>query len=177
MNIEVAWFNLFIPLLSYMGNVGFQVLWFRSRPNYGLLRSEYLSFAVGLAIVVGLQIFSNTTYPKSFADMWSISIFNLLIYGALSYCYFHFINLCLTARRIRLVRDLYAATNGLTLDQVLENYNSRVMVERRTERLLNSGQIFEKNGRYFIGKPMVLFAAWVMIILKFIFLGKGSEYD
>ena len=177
MKIAVTWFNLFIPLLSFSGNIVFQVLWFRSRPNYGLLKSEYLSFAVGLAIIAGLQIFSNATYPQSLKDMWSISIFNLLIYGALSYCYFHFINLCLTARRIRLVRDLYAATNGLTLDQLLENYNSRVMVERRTERLLNSGQIFEQNGRYFIGKPMVLFAAWVMVILKFIFLGKGSEYD
>jgi hypothetical protein len=175
--IAVTWFNLFIPLLSFSGNVVFQVLWFRSRPNYGLLNSEYLSFTVGLVIIASLQIFLNVTYPQSLTDMWSVSIFNLLIYGGLSYCYFHFINLCLTARRIRLVRDLYGKPNGLTLDQLLENYNSRVMVERRTARLLNSGQIFEKNGRYFIGKPMVLFAAWVMVILKFIFLGKGSEYD
>ena len=107
----------------------------------------------------------------------SIAAANLLVYSALSYCYFHFINLCLTARRIRLVRDLFGAPGGLTLAQILESYNARDMVKKRVQRLLGSGQIVEQNGRYFVGKPVILFAARIMVILKFIFLGKGSEYD
>jgi hypothetical protein len=110
-------------------------------------------------------------------DALAIVIVNLLIFCGLSYCYFHFINLCTTARRIRLVRDLFASPSGLTLDQILENYNAQDMLSKRIQRLLNSGQIVEQNGRYFASKHLVLFAAWLMVVLKFIFLGKGSEYD
>ena len=177
METWAGWFNLLIPLFSFTGNVLFQVLWFRSRPDHGLLKSEYLGFAVGLALFLGLQPSSHTIYSQSPVDALSIAVANLLVYSALSYCYFHFINLCLTARRIRLIRDLFVAPDGLTLDQILENYNARDILAKRIQRLLGSGQIVEQNGRYLVGKPAVLFAAWFMVILKFIFLGKGSEYD
>jgi len=95
----------------------------------------------------------------------------------LSYCYFHFINLCLTARRIRLVRDIYKSANGLTISEILERYNAKSMIQIRLKRLLASGQIVFLNGKYYVGKPIVLFAAKCMVALKQLFLGKKSEYD
>ena len=167
--------NLLIPLLSFSVNVTFQVFLFRSR-FCGLLKSEYIGFALGL-VLLSLQISLHPMPLELTLDLLAVAIVSVLVFCGLSYCYFHFINLCTTARRIRLVRDLFASPDGLTLDQILENYNAQDMLSKRIQRLLNSGQIVEQNGRYFVSKHLVLFAAWLMVILKFIFLGKGSEYD
>ena len=169
-------FNLLIPLLSFSVNVTLQAFLFRSR-SCGLLKSEYIGFTLGLVLLLSLQISLHPMLLALTLDALAIVIVNLLIFCGLSYCYFHFINLCTTARRIRLVRDLFASPDGLTLDQILENYNAQDMLSKRIQRLLNSGQIVEQNGRYFVSKHLVLFAAWLMAILKFVFLGKGSEYD
>ena len=172
-----TWFNLVIPLLSFTVNGLFQVVWYRLRAEDGLLKSECLGFVWGLLFFFIMHISSYVSDRNTSLDIFFIIIANFLIYLTLSYCYFHFINLCLTARRIRLVRDLFDSLNGLTLDEILKNYNASKILEKRTRRLLNSGQIFERNGRYFIGNPMMLFAAYSLVLLKLVFLGKGSEYD
>tara|TARA_B100000959_G_C14929229_1_gene602869 strand:- start:325 stop:855 length:531 start_codon:yes stop_codon:yes gene_type:complete len=176
MGLNGAWLILFIPVLSFVVNILFQIIWCRFKAGGGLLKSEYLGCLWGLITLFLMHIYPYENQKSSSMDILFITT-NFLIYLALSYCYFHFINLCLTARRIRLVRDLFASGNGLTLNEIQKNYNASEMLKKRTRRLLNSGQILEINGRYFIGKPMMLFAAWSLVRLKFIFLGKGSEYD
>jgi hypothetical protein len=154
-----------------------QVLIFRTKPSFGLLKSEYVGFASGLIMLALLHAYSFTQYLQPLEDIPLILLANLLIYGALGYCYFHFINLCLTARRIRLVRDLYKSVNGLSITEILEGYNAKIMVQIRLKRLLDSGQIVFVDGKYHIGKPIILFAATCMVALKKLFLGKRSEYD
>ena len=145
--------------------------------NFGLLKSEYVGFIAGLITLVFLHAYSFAEYFQPAADICPITIVNLLIYGSLGYCHFHFINLCLTARRIRLVRDIYKSANGLTISEILERYNAKNMVQIRLKRLLDSGQIVFLDGKYYIGKPFILFAANCMVALKQLFLGKRSGYD
>ena len=42
---------------------------------------------------------------------------------------------------------------------------------------VNSGQIICKNNRYYVGKPVILFIAKIIIMMKIIILGKKSEFD
>ena len=91
--------------------------------------------------------------------------------------YFHFINLGETARRIRILRELHEPPDGLTLDGLLARYNAQEIIERRISRLIETHQIVLRDGRYFIGKPFVLWMARSLVVLKFILLGKHSEFD
>jgi len=102
---------------------------------------------------------------------------NIIIYSSLGYCYFHFINLGETARRIRILRELYESNGGLTLDKILKRYNAEAMVELRLQRLISSGQIILKDGRLHVGKPVLSFISKIIILMKLILLGRKSELD
>lgn len=134
------------------------------RLNGRLLRSVYRGFAAGAA-VCALLCGLDGDLPAA-----------LLTYGALGYCYFHFINLGETARRIRIVRELAeAGPAGLTKEEVLARYDARTMVEVRFARLLNNGQVVERDGRFYVGKPAVLFMARTLLVMKRLLLGRTSE--
>ena len=106
----------------------------------------------------------------------SIIIANVIMYSALGYCYFNFINLGETARRIRILRELFDSENGLALEEILQRYNAGEMVQRRVDRLINNGQVIEKNGKYYVGKPILLIIAKFIVVMKLLFIGKESEF-
>jgi uncharacterized membrane protein len=158
------------PVLALMLNVLFQVSSFRLLRGMTLLRSLYTGFAFGLAGMLAIELSLLSIMKQPSDDLFFSMTVNLISYTALGYCYFHFINLGETARRIRILRELYDSTDGLSREEILERYNSREIIRRRIERLLNSGQIVRKNGRFYIGKPFLLFISRIMVLLKVILL-------
>jgi hypothetical protein len=151
-----------LPVFGLLINVLVQVAVLRARGS--LLRSVLAGFAAGLVPVV---YFSGLT-ARLPAD--------ILCYGAFGYCYFHFINLGETARRIRLVREIYASSEGLSEAEILQLYNSREILAVRMARLLSSGQIVLRDGRYFTGRPAILLMAKAIAFLKLLIIGKKSEF-
>lgn len=129
-----------------------------------LLGSVYRGFAGGAAACALVCGFTAELLPS------------LITYGALGYCYFHFINLGETARRIRIMRELAeAGPEGLSKEELLARYNARAMAEVRLARLLNNMQVIEREGRYYVGKPAVLYMARTMTLMKRILLGRTAE--
>lgn len=166
------------PLIGLTVNVLAQMLTFRIRPGFGLLRSEYLGFAIGLLGVLllnGTKLL--TAQPVNWPELVGITVLTGITYGALGYGYFHFVNLGETARRIRLLRELYEAGGGLGHQQLLARYSAKEIVDKRLRRLLGTGQIVCREQSYFIGSPVMVMIARLMISLKIILLGKASEYD
>ena len=106
-----------------------------------------------------------------------IVIANIIIYCCLGYCYFHFVNLSVTARRIRLLRLIYSHDKGLTYPEILRMYNGKKMIDNRIERLIGSGQIKKNGNRYFIANPTMLLISKIILLLKLIVIGKRSEFD
>ena len=172
-----AMIQTFNPVIGLAVNVCVQILSFRCLPNLGLLKSVFFGFGVGLIYVLGAEYF---IYAQSGEDSLSAFFWNAaangLTCGVLGYGYFHFINLGETGRRVRIVRELYGA-DGLTMDELLKNYNTADMVEIRLARLLNNGQIVEHNGKLVIKNPFLLRASHVMVFMKKLMLGKTSEFD
>jgi len=82
-----------------------------------------------------------------------------------------------TARRIRLLRELYGAADGLTKEEILKRYNAKEIVNLRVSRLLKSGQIVLSEGRYYIKNPLMAFISKLIYFLKFIVLGKQGQQD
>ncbi len=163
------------PVLCFTLNLVLQILSLRFFQRIGLLRSIYLGFFAGLTVLacfwpnIFLRLSPFLSVNLSFAAA------SMSIYLCLSYSYFHFLNLGETARRIRILRELYDSKEGLSYGELLERYNANMIIEVRLKRLIDSGQIELKNGRYFIRVHLVLFFShWIMRMKKIIY-GKGYE--
>ena len=163
------YFSLLIPILGLAINVSCQLISLKLLLKGKLLKSVFLGFLAGLLTII---ILCSTIKH----DFLGILLANLLTYTCLGYCYFHFINLGETARRIRLMRELLdGGNNGLTQDEILKRYNAKIIVEVRLKRLLNNQQINCCENKYFIGNPAMLFMASVIIFMKRLLLGRESE--
>lgn len=167
----------FNPVIGLAVNVCVQILSFRCLPALGLLKSVFLGFGASLIYVLGADYF---IYVQSAGESWRVLAWNgtadILTCGVLGYGYFHFINLGETGRRVRIVRELLSA-DGLTMAELLKNYNASQIVEVRFVRLLNSGQIAEQNGKLVIKNQFLLRASHIMVFMKKLLLGKTSEFD
>lgn len=164
------------PIISLLINVFVQVFSFRYFAKIGLLKSIFLGFIAGFlsTFLLGAHFFLNISL--SLKEVIGIFICNMLTYSLLGYCYFHFINLGETARRIRILRELYDTKDGLSMEEILERYNCQELVNKRINRLLYNGQIVFKNGRYYIGNPAMLLISKIIITCKLIVMGTRSEF-
>jgi hypothetical protein len=121
------------------------------------------------------ELFASWTFLDNL-DIFFSFLSNLIVYSCLGFCYFNFITLGETARRIRLLRELTESPKGLTLGEIDQRYNAKIIIQNRINRLLNNKQVILKNDRYFIGNPTVLMISKIFILLKIIFLAKKSEF-
>lgn len=164
-------------LICFAIDIIVQVASFRYIPRLGLLKSEYLGFASGFITLLILKFFLFFAISTLTSDFVSVFIADLVIYSSLGYCYFHFINLGETARRIRILRELYESKGGLSMEGILEKYNASEILTKRIDRLINNGQIVYKDGRYYIGNSLMLNIAKIITGMKIMLLDKKSEFD
>jgi hypothetical protein len=172
----LIYFQIVNPLIALVFNVLIQIISVRYI-KISLLKSLIFGFIIGFLFLLGTYLYGYYAAEQLAVEFWSLSIVNFLTYSALGYCYAHFINLGEGARRIRIVKELYKSEAGLTLDELLKIYDSRQMIENRIDRLVSGGQIILRNNRYFIGKPIMLYIARIIVLMKLIVMGKKSEFE
>jgi hypothetical protein len=169
--VLMGYFQALVPVIALALNVIVQVVSFRIIPKTGLLKSEYFGFFSGLFLLIPIEFWACFYSALHFKETVAIFIVNFLTYSALGYCYFHFVNLCETARRIRIVTELFYSKSGLLEQEILEAYNANEIIGRRISRLLGHGQVIEENGRYRIGNPLFLLMAKGVEIMKLVIFG------
>ena len=172
-----SYLQIFVSLIALVINIFVQIFSFKFIARLGLLKSEYLGFVAGFFSIFLIELYIIFTRSMPINNFVSILIANLIIYLSLEYCYFNFINLGETARRIRILRELYDSKKGLSMAEILERYNAKNIVEKRLSRLINHGQIIDKNDKYYIGNPIMLLIARIIVTMKLILLGKKSEFE
>ncbi|MFA6583403.1 MAG: hypothetical protein WCS77_03815 [Elusimicrobiaceae bacterium] len=163
---SVNWQDLLIPPAGLAINTAVQILCVRRKTP--LLKSVYAGFAAGLVFTVTAAFRNSSGLSAALADA--------VIYAGLGYCYFHFVNLGETARRIRIMREIYEAPAPLTEEGIAARYSAREMLDKRLRRLLANSQIAEKNGKLFINRKSVLIMERILTLLKIIFTGRDSEH-
>lgn len=150
------------PVLALAANCITQIL--ICRISKSLLKSVYVGFLAGLGVY--------TLRNGLSAEMLT----GVITYGVLSYCYFHFINLGETARRIRILREINdAMPQGLSEKELLSKYNAKTILAVRFRRLINNSQVINRGDRYYLGKPTVLYMAQILIFMKKLLLGRTGE--
>lgn len=132
------------PFLGLAVNALVQTLGVRLFAAVGLLRWVFVGFLAGLAVAL-----EAAHYAGVGAGAWSVSVAagNAVVYGALSYCYFHFVNLGETARRIRIMREIHRSDTGLDMGGILARYDAHEIVDKRLRRILKEARVEERDGR------------------------------
>jgi hypothetical protein len=161
-------------VLGLGGNVISQLLLLRLA-RFRLLPSLFAGFFLGFFVILFLELF-NYLPPNGliFSEFIYTLLTNFIIYGLLGYCYFHFINLGETGRRIRIMLELHQAGNGLTLEEILQRYSAQDVIDNRLKRLLNNKQILQKDNRYFVNRSLILYITKLMVMAKLFIIGKKS---
>lgn len=91
-------------------------------------------------------------------------IYTLVVYNALAYSYFHVFNMSDTARRIRILYEIYTV-NKIKVHTLTAKYGAKEMLDNRLERLLATRQIKLIGNRYVLDKKLIhdisLLIAWL----------------
>ena len=88
-------------------------------------------------------------------------IYCFIVYTALGYTYFHFYNTSETARRVRLLYEIYKA-GSLSSVEIAKLYKTADIINLRLQRLVDMGQLTYRDGRYFMRGRILFYAAMLM---------------
>jgi hypothetical protein len=87
--------------------------------------------------------------------------YGALVYGCLAYSYFHVFNMSETARRIRILSELYLA-GPLTGREISRLYRGEGLLEARLDRLVATRLLGLRDGRYVRVSRLLYAAAWLI---------------
>jgi hypothetical protein len=164
---------LLIAALAVVANVAGQITAYRLLRTSGRLFKSQLAGALIGGLVLALLL-SRAPDGGLSAD---VATADILLYASFCYVYFHWNNMGETARRIRMLRELAAAPEGLRFEEMVQRYSAREILERRLERLSAAGQIGETDGRLVLTSKTVLLSAHLVGLAKRIIFGSRSELD
>jgi hypothetical protein len=170
------WWPSFAPIAALAVNVLAQIVIFRIQRGRHFFRAVVLAFVIGgLALLV-----TQCLYPPGLtrSEAWAKAILvNGPMYAGLSYCFFSFANLGQASIRIRIYARIAAARNGITLEEIAREYNEASLMEVRLQRLVESGDLVLRDGRYFLDRKRFVLIAHTIFWIKRLILGKLSEFD
>lgn len=132
----------------------------------GIYRGIFRSVAVGFVAGFMMLMLAHLYLPDG--HRLSLLLPQIALYGAFSYCYFHFNNMGYTARRVRLVQEIDTSGGGLTYSELIARYTPQEIVQRRIGRLLDGGQIRLQHGLFVLGNPSGSIMMRIVKIFKWI---------
>ena len=164
------------PVAALATNVISQVLVVRLQKGRHFLRSLATGFLIGALTLAGLEILFQNATGGAFSFWQSVAV-NLPLYAGLSYCYFHFANLGQSSIRIRIYSEIAKESDGVGILHILTDYDENRLIQMRLQRLIESGDIKEKDGSYFIGRARLVLIAKLIFAAKRFILGRKSEFE
>ena len=171
--MTASFWALLMAILAMAANVAGQIA------AYRLLRAEGKLFKsqIAGALIGGLVLALLLSALPGAAPSADVATADALLYAVFCYVYFHWNNMGETARRIRMLRELAAAPEGLTFEAMVARYSAQEILERRLERLTAAGQISETDGRLVLTSRTVLLSARLVGLAKQVIFGGRSELD
>jgi hypothetical protein len=169
------YFLLLTPVAALAVNAVAQVLLVRLQRGRHFLRAQTGAILVGGIALVAFDLFSLQFQvgESAVVSLW----INIPTYLALSYCFFHFVNLGHTSIRIRIYAEIAERPGGMSAEEMARQYQDEALMQVRLRRLIESGDIVEKGGRYLVGKRRLVQLGNIIFTAKRFVLGKASEFD
>jgi hypothetical protein len=92
--------------------------------------------------------------------VWTV-IYGFILYNILAYCYFHIFNMSDTARRVRILYEIYNSKQ-LKESDIASLYSANNMLDSRLERFLSMKQIKFSDGRYLLNRKFFYYVAKIV---------------
>lgn len=141
----------------------------------GTIISTMVAYTLGLLVLAGLQfgIFRNGELPLG--EVLGLFGANFVLYSAMAFLFFAFVNIGESSVRIRLLCELASAPEGMDQDTLTAHYNVDHIIQIRIDRLLKSGEMVCRDNRYyFTGNPRMLLIAKRTQRIQRMLLGRES---
>ncbi|HMG03894.1 MAG TPA: hypothetical protein VK581_00450 [Chthoniobacterales bacterium] len=171
-----VWWPVIAPVVALAINVLGQILIFRLQRSHHFLRSVALGLLLGGAALMIAQCF----YPPGSnpTEAWTKALLvNLPTYVALSYCFFNFAHLGQASIRVRIYAMVIARPGGVSVSEIAQEYNETSLMAMRLQRLVESGDLTLRGGRYRLGRKRFVPIAHTIFWMKRLILGKLSEFE
>ena len=163
------------PILGMISNVLAHIIVSGFNQGRSQIKCLILGFIFGL-ICVAILTFRASFHQANDSNFVAYLLLDCIAYSALAYCYFHFININIASLRIRILQEVIDSPGGLTEEGILSGYNVEQMLDNRIQRLVDSNQLVEKQGGYFLGPNRTFLRLfWFFETLKFVFLARGNR--
>jgi hypothetical protein len=175
--VPIFQLHILSPVFGLLTNVTIQLAGCRYAKQRGLLRSIFMGFLSGYVTVLTIEVAYCLAAKLPLLEFIGQIALSTISYVALGYGYFHFINLGETARRVRILTELWESEGGLSMNELLERYNASDIINMRLQRMINNKQIVLRHGRYYIGRPVMLYMAKAMVMMKLILLKRRGEFE
>jgi hypothetical protein len=143
--------------------------------KYSLAKASLIAYFIGL---LGAILYETGfgAYATDSLDYLFVLVINAVTYTCLILGYFVVIGLSISLR-VRILYLLSLSDNGLSNAELSNKFNGSELLERRIQRLLQSGQISEMNGKFHVRPSLVLVLAKLNTQIKHFLIGKTSELD
>ena len=164
--------HVMIPVIGLLVNIILQIVGVRCVASIEYYKSIRYGFLLGLFMVLVSEVIFILFGVKGAIDSIALFTANLAIYLFIAFSYFAFINLGVSSLRVRLLDELGRSTEGLSMSEILERYNSREIIKNRVEKLEKIGQLIRKDGRYYVGRSTALLMVKTLELLKFVVLDR-----
>ena len=106
-----------------------------------------------------------------------LTLGNLSLYVCLGYLFFYVVNTGESSLRVRILREIAQARDGISEQALLKAYNERVILESRLQRLLRGGRAVRQRDRYVLRAPGLVLMAKFFRALKQFLLRRSSEFE
>jgi len=169
--------TLFCPVAALAVNVFIQILVFRLRRGAQYFRSIVEGFLAGAFAFAIFEAFCALGHHLLVHLVARILLVDFPIYLALSYCAYSFIQLGQTSIRIRMYSEIASSPDGVNAGELKQEYDDNALMQARLRRLIESGDIVQRDGRYFVGRKRFLYISNILFAAKLLLLGKGSEFE
>lgn len=171
------WYYLASPIIGLVVMVVVQAFVLRLRQGERFLGSVIAGFLAGLLVSLALQAVLLMVLPRNL-DRWMLALVaNPAIYVMLAYCFFNFINLGQASIRIRIFKECDDRGGFISHETLRNVYDEDLIKKARLQRLLEGGDVVQKNGRWKLINPRLVPVAKAVFALKKFVLRRESEFD
>ena len=174
--IPFDYLQIISPITGLLVNIFFQVIACRYLTRANLFKSFFLGFFLGLLSLIFFDFYNAIKYNNFDTNFWLILFSNIVIYFSLSFCYEQLIGSGISLR-IRILYYIMNSHDGLSYNQLFDQFDTMGLYNRRLKRLVEIGQILEFDEKYYTKNSLLLFISRFLILLRIIFIGKESEFD
>lgn len=176
-NFSQAWLSLAGVIGAFAFNVAWQLVHCRLVRGRNLVGTVATGFVAGFVLLVVCEL-CQWRRENGASSIWlDFFLANIPLYVCLSYGYANLVQLSQCSVRIRIYEEICRHADGLELPRLREMYNEQDMIRTRVRRLMDSGDLYQQDGMYRVGRRRLVWVATVVFALKRFVLGKESEFQ